>query len=167
MRSNIELSFPYTFLDRVMAEFVLIPDSKFKVFIHSLIPLIGVAILTLLLWQGKTVSLDSWLVVLGIFFFGPGLIVFGLCINYITNKASREPFTYMFDDNGIRVSAISHEFTHRWPAISKVKPTQRYLLFFFAPGAAHCIPMRAVKNAGALDTLLELARSKGVKIVDA
>jgi hypothetical protein len=165
MAINIRLSFPYTFLDRVSAEFALIPESKLKIFIYSIIPLFGLAFLAFVLWRQLPLTATIWLLVLVFFLFNPVLTILGVGINHLLNKSTREPFTYLFDDNGIHVSAVTHEFTHRWPAILRVKSTRRRLLFFVGPGAAHCIPMSVVKQAGVLDALLELVREKGVKVV--
>lgn len=63
------------------------------------------------------------------------------------------------------IAQSTYELTHKWAAISRVKPTRRYLLFFMAPGSAHCVPMSAVNAAGALAPLLELAQSQGVRLV--
>lgn len=165
MSTGIALSFPYTFLDRVLAEFILIPESKFKIVIHSIAPAIGVAFLAFMLFQPKPLSATIWLVVLMLFLFNPVLLIFGVAINYLSYKTAREPFTYHFDENGIHVSAVSHEFTHKWSAITKVKATKRYLLFFFAPGAAHCLPLTAIRKAGVFEMLLLLSREMGVKDV--
>ncbi len=165
MAQNIELDFPYSFFDRVSAEFVIIPESRLKIFLHSLIPAIGIIFILVFILMDIPITIKGTFIFIGMFIFTPALTVIGVSTNYLLNKAMREPFTYLFDENGIRISAISYEFSHRWNAISKVKQTGRYLLFFIGPGSAHCIPMDVVKKAGALNSLLELSRSKGVKVV--
>ena len=161
----IELKFPYTFRDRYFAEFQMIFESKLKMIIHSVFPLIGVGLLVFALQSNKTFPTSFWLAIIVAFLFLPGILLVVLGTNFLTNKAMREPFTYLFDEKGVHVHAASYEYIHKWPAFTKVKPTKRYLLFFLGPGSAHCIPMRAVEAEGVLSSLLELAKSQGVAVI--
>lgn len=162
---RIELNFPYSFFDRILGEFVIIPESRLKIFLHSVIPAIAIIFIVLFIFMDISITFKRSLAFIAMFFFTPVLTIFGVSLNYFFNKAAREPFIYSFDDNGIHVNAVTHEFSHRWNAISKVKPTRHYLLFFIGPNSAHCIPMNAVKKAGVLSSLLVLSKSKGVKVV--
>lgn len=164
MAGRIKLSFSYTFIDRILAEFALLPHSKIKLVIFSLIPGIGVAFFCFVLWKGIPLSAEVWLIVGGLLLLMPALTILGVGINYLTYPATREPFTYEFDEEGIHVVAVTHDFRHKWSAITMVKCTPSRLMFFFGRGVAHCLPMAAVRRAGVLEPLLELAGSQGVKI---
>jgi hypothetical protein len=164
MQLPITLSFPFTLADRIRAAFALIPQRKLNIAIHATIPMIGLATLVSEMIQGRPISADVLFIVLACFMFTPVFLVFGVTVNHRFNKSMREPFTYSFDTDGIHVAATTYEFTHKWAAISRVKIFGGFLMFFFTPGNAHCIPLGAVQQSGTLTPLLQLASAQGVKV---
>ena len=163
--NTICLEFPFSIWDRIWAAFVLIPQRRLNIIIHSVIPLIGLSVLGLLLSRGHPIELDAWLVIGTCFFFTPAVTVFAVFINYITNKSVREPFSYTFDANGIHVLAATYAYTNPWTAINKVKCSGGFLMFFISPGYAHCIPLKAIRRSNQYEPLLSLARINGVPIM--
>jgi hypothetical protein len=162
-RPSVQLSFPFTWWDRVKATFILVPERRATWIIHSVFPLVGLAFLGALIWRHQVTPYYLFIVLMCLLF-TPLCIVVGVTAAYLTNPALREPFTYSFDDAGIHVHASTYEYTHKWAAISKVKRSAGYLLFFFSGGNAHCIPVIAVDRANAKALLVRLAVGKGVKV---
>ena len=159
----IHLDFPFSLLDRIWAAFVLIPQRKLNIVIHSVIPLIGIGIFVALVLGGRAIDLQAWIVIVSCLLFTPLITVLAVLINYATNSTFRGRFTYTFDAVGIHVQAATYQYTNPWSAIFKVKSIGGFLLFFIAPGVAHCIPLKAVYAARQYDALLLLACNNGVQ----
>jgi len=164
IQTEINLSFPFTLLNRIHAAFALIPQRKLNIVIHAIIPIIGLSTLAMVLYQGHPVSTEVVLIVFACFMFTPSFVVLGVAITYYLNKAAREPFTYKFDAGGVHISTATYEFTHKWSAISQVKRFGGFLMFFFSPGQAHCIPIGVVQRSGELEQLLQLAQENDVEV---
>lgn len=146
--------------DRVRAHLLLLPRSVGGwVFL-----LAGPGFGAMLLLRPGTRPVEQVLIAAGFFLLAPLAATLGVLIGYATNKAAREPFTYRFDDDGIHVSAVTHAYTHRWNAITHVRPLAGFLMFFFGRGRAHCFRQDDVTAAGIRAPLLELARHHGVRI---
>ena len=161
---SIHLAFPFTLVDRIRAAFALIPQRPANIVIHSIIPLIGLGFLALILYTGRSLSLPVIVVVAACLFITPFFTVIAVVISYAFNPIMREPFTYTFDDRGIHVNAVTHEFTHHWSAISRVKRFAGFMLFFFGPGLAHCIPLSVIQRENVGQSLLDLAKRHGAKV---
>ena len=159
---EIELSFAFTFLDRLRAAFLLIPQRRLGIVLAAIFPLIGLSVLAFAFATGREGTVEVWVILVLCLLFHPAMVVTGVAAAHFGNKHVREPFTYSFNDSGIHVSAATYEYTHRWPAISRVEQIGGYLMFFFSPGCAHCIPVEAARSAGVLEPLVAMARAHGV-----
>ncbi|MCH6484307.1 hypothetical protein MMG85_12150 [Pseudoxanthomonas sp. LH2527] len=84
-----------------------------------------------------------------------------LAVHY--NRRSREPYTYTFNAEGIHVEGVTYAYTHRWAAIFRVKTLGGFLMFFFSPGAAHCLPLKRLDPTTA-SALIRMAREHGVAV---
>lgn len=146
--------------DRVRANLLLLPRTVGGVAFLLLGPATG----AMLLLRPGTRPVDQVLIAAGFFLLAPLAVALGVLIGYATNKAAREPFTYSFDDDGIHVAAVTHAYTHRWNAITHVRPLAGFLMVFFGRGRAHCFRQDDVTAAGIRAPLLELARRQGVRI---
>jgi len=160
---EIRLTFPFGFRDRVFATFLLTSQRMLSIVLAAAFPTIGIAVLLLAWMTGRPLDVQVWAVVSACLAFYPLTNVVGIGLSHITRPHMREPFTYLFDDAGIHVSATSYEFTHRWSTISRVKKLGAYLMFFYAPGCAHCVPLGVIREAGALQSLLVMARANGAR----
>lgn len=160
----IRLEFPFTIWDRVWASLVLTPQRKFALVIHFIFPLAGLFLLWLLLTSPRSSNLLEYFLVAVCLAFTPLITFFVVLNSHLTNKMFREPFTYLFDDEGIHVHAASYQYSNPWPAITLVKPLGGFLMFFFAPGAAHAIPLKVIRSANQYEPLLSLLRANGVKV---
>jgi hypothetical protein len=158
---SITLSFPFTWLDRLRASFALVPQRALSMAVAAAFPLFGLAFVLIMLVKGRPLTANAWNLIAICLLFYPAVLVASTTISHFCSRHLREPFTYTFNDSGIHVSAISYEYTHRWSTISHVKPFAGFLMFFFSPGCAHCIPLKVVQSAGALGPLLALARARG------
>jgi hypothetical protein len=159
-RNVIQLAFPFSLWDRVKAALVLIPQRRANLVIHSIIPLIGIAFFIPVAMKGR-VSAVAFLILLVCLLITPLFTVIAVAIPYVSSPMMREPFTYSFDDSGIHVHAGTYNYTHKWHAISQVKRAGGFMLFFFGPGTAHCLPLAAIRRANAEESLLDLARKHG------
>lgn len=161
---EITLSFPFSLLDRIRASFAVIPQRKSGIAAAAIFPLLGLTFLVLTLVKGRALDAGGYsLVGLSLLFY-PAVVVTTATITHFCNRHMREPFTYTFNESGIHVSAVSYEYTHRWSAISHVKQFAGFLMFFFSPGCAHCIPLKAVQSAGVFEPLVTLAKAQGANV---
>ena len=158
----IQLDFPYSLWDRIRAALILIPERPANIVIHSIIPLIGIAFFVFILIKGR-LSAEVFLVLAVCLLITPLFTVLAISISYMFNPILRERFTYSFDDSGIHVHAGTYDYTHKWHAISRVKQSGGFMLFFFGPGVAHCLPLSAIQRANAVEPLLALARKHGAR----
>jgi hypothetical protein len=157
----IQLAFPFSLWDRIKAAFVLIPQRPLNIIIHSVVPVIGIAVFVLALIKGQT-DATILLILVACLSMTPLFTVVAVLINYVSVPHAREPFTYAFDDSGIHVHSSRFAFTHKWEAIRRVRRAGGFMFFFFGPGAAHCVPLGAIKSARAEESLLALAQRHGV-----
>ena len=151
-------------MDRVRANLLLITQRKLSIALALIWPLIGLSFLSFMLIKGRPLNSETWIVIIGCLFFFPFIVAIGAAANHLLNKHAREEFTYLFNSTGIHVSAASYELTHRWSTISRVKQLAGFVMFFFSPGCAHCVPLRAVRAAGVLGPLLRLAKENGAVV---
>ena len=158
---SIQLAFPYSLCDRIKAAFVLIPQRRVNILLHSIIPLIGISVFMFALITGQAHGIA--LLILGAcLLVTPLFTVLAVVVTYFSAPHAREPFKYSFDDDGIHVQSRRYAFTHKWEAILRVKRAGGFILFFFGPGVAHCLPVAAVQDARAEEALFALARRHGV-----
>ncbi|PPJ44399.1 hypothetical protein C0075_26885, partial [Rhizobium sp. KAs_5_22] len=75
---------------------------------------------------------EIWLAALLAMLFVPMMVLLNTAFAYFGHRQSREPFVYLFDADGVHVSATTYEYTHKWPAIFKVKRSAGFLMFFFS-----------------------------------
>lgn len=160
----IKIAFPFTLWDRMRASFVLTPQRRLGIILVAIWPVIGLSFLAFMLTTGRPLNFSAWTVVAGSLLFYPAMVVLGTTAAHYGNRHMREPFTYSFDDSGIHVSARSYEYTHRWSTISRVRKSGGFLMFFFSPGCAHCIPLRAVESTETLGALVALAKRRGASV---
>ncbi len=147
--------------DRIKFNLALIPQHWGNLIFHLIFPLAGIGLLALVLSQHKPVTTSVIAVVMMCLLFTPFLITVIALATHYGNKIAREPFTYRIDDGGIHVTSASLEFTHRWSTIQKVQPVAGYLMLFFGPGQAHCLPLEWL-SADDISTIVALAGAQGV-----
>jgi hypothetical protein len=160
-QDEIRLTCSLTLWERMRASAVLISQRWLSIFFASIWVAAGISLIGLYWSKGLPLTPMLWFAALACFLFTPLMIVIGATSAHF-NKRLREPFTYTFNDTGIHVSAVTYEYTHKWAAISRVKRLGGFLMFFFSPGCAHCMPLHAVNAAQALKPLVGLARKHGV-----
>ena len=66
----IQLAFPFSLWDRIKASFVLIPERRANIVIHSIIPLMGVGVFILALTKERHVA-DAFLLMVVCFLITP------------------------------------------------------------------------------------------------
>jgi hypothetical protein len=163
MNSKFEYTFPFTLWDRLRATLVLMPMRRMGVFMNIALPiagLIGIALVEL----GPFCEYQ-WLTPICIAFIVlPLCALLGVAIGYAFNPSAREPFRYVIDADGVHVFAKSVDYSHRWEVISRVRRKAGYLMLFFRPGCAHCLPLSALERTGDFQDLIALLSSKGLAI---
>jgi hypothetical protein len=161
--SEVTLTCSLTIWDRIRANLLLMSRRGLTIVFATVWVAIGIGLIILYLYKGLPLTAYVWTVSIGCILFAPVMVVIDAVRTHL-NMRSREPFTYTFNDTGIHISAVTYEYTHRWTAISRVRVLGGFLMFFFSPGCAHCMPMRDVIAAGALEPLLKLAETNGVSV---
>lgn len=161
---EVKLVCSLTLRERIWASNVLIAQRWLSIVATSIWMLAGISLIVLYLYKGIPITPAVLLAALSGILFMPLLTVIS-AVSVHFNKVSREPFTYTFDSTGIHVSAVTYEYTHKWAAISHVKLLGGFLMFFFSPGRAHCMPLHAVNAAGVFRPLVNLAKEHGVSVV--
>ena len=163
---EINLSFTFTLWRRIRASFLLLLQRKRTVIVAAVLPLLGV-FLMLVLGTGRGINLQDGLIIFLCISSTPIALIAVSAAVHFGNKHRGEPCSYSFNDSGIHASTDSYELTHRWSAISHVRQFGGFLLFFFSPSSAHCIPVEAAESTGALTSLIAMAASHGVSTDDA
>lgn len=158
---SLSFSLSFGYWDRVRATLTLIAERPLTLALTSLWPLGAIVLAGYGAARGVALGELPWLALAFLFFFVPLMVLIGAAATHFFHRQSREPFTYVFDEVGIHVSATTYEYTHKWPAIFKVKRKAGFLLFFFSPGYAHCIPYRAVPDRAMQAALIAMAGSHG------
>ena len=163
MGQAFEFSFPFLLRDRLRATVALWPMHRAGIVANILLPLVGAFALTLSV-VGPFAN-GNWLSVIGIAF-----VVLPLCqilavsMGYALNPVAREPFRYVIDEQGIHVFAKSIDYTHHWSVVSRVVRRAGFLMLFFRPGCAHCLPRPALDASGQLPELLAFLEARGLKV---
>jgi hypothetical protein len=123
---------------------------------------LGIAVIGMHFYGGRPLRPATVVIVLFAFGFAPIMAVLNaLAVHY--NKRFRGPFIYTFSAEGIHAESVTYAYTHRWAAISRVKTLGGFLMFFFAPGAAHCLPLKRLQPAEKAE-LIRMAREHGVAV---
>jgi hypothetical protein len=161
---TINLSFPFTLQDRIRAAFALMSQRMLNIVLAAIWPIGGLSFLAFFLVKAYPLDAGVWAIVACCLLFDPIILVVAVTVTYFSNKYMREPFTYSFDDSGIHVSAVSYEYSHRWAAIARVKKFCGFLMFFYSPGCAHCIPVKHIRSVGAWDSLIAMAKRHGANV---
>ena len=160
---EVKLVYSLTLWERMWASIVLISQRWLSIFVTSIWVFAGISLVILYLYKSIPLTPAVLLSALACILFMPLMTVISV-LSVHFNKVSREPFTYSFNETGIHVSAVTYDYTHKWAAISHVKLLGGFLMFFFSPGRAHCIPLHAVRDAGVFETLVNLANAHGVSV---
>ena len=166
MDSPEKISFPssFSYWERVRASALLMLERKASYVFIAFWPLAAFGLAALSLSKGRPFDAQLCAVVAGCLLFVPAMLLLGAVSTHYLYKQSREPFTYVFDDDGIRAVGVSYEYAHKWPVIFKVKRRAGFLMFFFAPGAAHCIPLHSIADADLQASLIAMAAAKGADV---
>lgn len=161
-----KLSFPssFTYWERVRASAVLMFERKSGYVFAFFWPLVAIGTAAFVLSRGRPLDGQVWFVIVLCFAFVPGVLMLGAAATHYLHKQSREPFTYEFDSDGIRAVGATYEYAHKWPAIFQVKRRAGFLMFFFSPGCAHCIPLRSIPDPADQASLVAMAASKRADI---
>ena len=159
--TEIKLACSLTFWERIRASLFLIGQRRLSILLTAIWVTAGASLVGLYLYRGLPLTPSVWLPALACILFMPLMVTIG-AVSAHFNKRFREPFIYTFNERGVHVSAVTYEYTHKWAAISHVKPLGGFLMFFFSPGCAHCMPLHAVNAARAFEPLVNLAREHGV-----
>ncbi|BAV96215.1 MULTISPECIES: YcxB family protein [Bacteria] len=161
---EIRLSPTFGYWDRVRAALVLIVERPWILAMALLWPLAGLGLLAFAWSKGSLFTGEIWLAALLAMLFVPMMVLLNTAFAYFGHRQSREPFVYLFDADGVHVSATTYEYTHKWPAIFKVKRSAGFLMFFFSPGCAHCIPLRAIADRATQADLVAMAAAHGADV---
>ena len=161
---EIRLSPTFGYWDRVRAALVLIVERPWILAMALLWPLAGLGLLAFAWSKGSLFTGEIWLAALLAMLFVPMMVLLNTAFAYFGHRQSREPFVYLFDADGVHVSAVTYDYTHKWPAIFKVKRSAGFLMFFFSPGCAHCIPLRAIADRATQADLVAMAAAHGADV---
>lgn len=158
---KLSFSSSFTYWERVRASTVLMFERKSGCFFALLWPLLAVGFAIMVLSKGRSLDAQAWFAMVLCLAFVPVMLMLGAAITHYSHKQSREPFTYVFDADGIRAVGVTYEFAHKWPAIFQVKRRAGFLMFFFSPGCAHCIPLRSIPDSMVQASLIAMAAANG------
>ncbi|WP_394539739.1 YcxB family protein [Lysobacter enzymogenes] len=162
--TEIRFSLAFGYWDRVRATLALIGERPLSLCMALLWPLCGVGLAAFALAKGRPITGELALAIVLVFAFVPAMVLLGTAMTHYFHRQSREPFAYTFDGEGIHVAAVTYDFTHKWPAIFKVKRRRWFLMFFFSPGCAHCIPFRAIPDSAVQAALVAMAAAHGADV---
>jgi len=124
-------------------------------------PAAGIGLSAMLLSHPETATTGGWLAVLLAFAFSPALFSFN---TYRAHRAcvANGPFTYVFDSEGVHISARFAKSSQQWPAIVRVRVSNRMLFVHFSRRCAYFVPERAMPDPREFRAVEQLARAGGV-----
>lgn len=162
MSRAFEFSFPFTLRDRLRATVALIPTRRIGILLNIVLPIVGLLGIALHLLGALH---NEWVLTLGFLLaIFPLCAILGTALGYALNPVAREPFRYVIDDQGIHVFAKSIDYTHHWSGISRATRSAGFLMLFFRPGCAHCLPLPALEASGQLDELIAFLSARGLRV---
>ncbi|MGA8278331.1 MAG: DUF3147 family protein [Rhodanobacteraceae bacterium] len=136
--AQFTFSFPFTLRDRLRVAFLLPPQSKSGLIAWSVWPLIALCYITYFVANGWRLGADVWWFVVFCLAFTPVVTVVTVLATY-AQKRTREPVKVTFSEGGIHTEASSYEFTHRWPAISRVTCSGGFVWLYRGTGNIEAI----------------------------
>jgi hypothetical protein len=159
---ELRLAMTLTLRERIRANIILMLGHWTGLIGTLVFVAMGITAIGLHLQSGEPLRLTTLLISLFAFGFTPIMATLGaLAAHYSTR--SRAPHTYTFDAEGIHVEGVTYAYTHRWAAIPRVKTLGGFLMFYFGPGAAHCLPLERLDPTTA-SALIRLAEENGVAV---
>lgn len=96
---------------------------------------------------------------LGIVVFLPLVIIYKAKLSYKSNPKVREPITYEFNNDGIKISGSSFNAEMNWDSLYKVTERKEWIFLWQSKQIANTIPIRYFKP-DELIKFRELVRSK-------
>ena len=98
------------------------------------------------------------------FLFTPTFNLFFVINAHYFGERAGKPYHDRFGAFGIRAYSDTTELTQSGKAMCEVRRQGGFLLLFFTPKCAHCLPDRALQNMGAIAPIVELARPHSVPV---
>lgn len=160
----VEANFTPSYAERIHAELFLLWRSPVALVFTAAFPAAGLWLAILLLRHPATTSASAWLAVLLAFGFSPAIFLWN---SYRAHRATQAqgPVSYVFDSEGVHISARLARSFYRWPAILRVRTSPAMLFVYFSRRCAHFVPLRALQEPRAIEIVRQLARAGGVPSV--
>lgn len=133
----MKYSFKPTYKDRYLAELALLMHDRLRLSIMTLMMILGLVLLTVILWAGATPTLyQSFLIVIAMTFF-PLLAALSAWIAGRRTKFAQGQTHIELAEEGLRVTHPLYTVELRWTGLHKIRETRRYFLFFISPRTAY------------------------------
>jgi hypothetical protein len=162
--SSLKVQFHYTFWDRIRSGLVMSFQTPSSIFWTSAFPVAGLGLLGLHLYYGTRVDIGDAVIIVLFFAFTPVFLAVHAVKTHFFSERKGKPYNYEFGDSGMRASSDTTQLTQSWQAISKIKRQGGFLLLFFSPRCAHCLPYRQLSELGTIEPILSLAREHDVRV---
>lgn len=162
--SSLQVQFRYTLWDRIRSGLVMSFQTVPGILWSLAFPVAGLGLLGVHLYYGTPLGLGKVVLAVVCVLFQPLLLTYYALKAHFFGERKNSPFNYQFGDFGLRAYSETEEWTQSWKAISKVKRQGGFLLLFFSPRCAHCLPYRQLSALGAADQIATLARLHGVRV---
>lgn len=162
--SAVETTPALTFGERLRVTWLLTFGSPAALFWVLLPPACGLFLLLSTLRSGRGFDLAGTAIIVLSFAIIPVLQLLKVRRQQRVARANG-PHRYRFDREGLCITTPNTEVKLRWAAIPRVRERAGFLLVYFHPHAAHCLPLRTLTR-GEADAIVRLARDAGVARID-
>ena len=162
--AELEVQFHYTLWDRIRSGVVMSFQNWSSALWALALPTAGLVLLGVSAYYGRAIELRTAGIIALCFLFFPVFAVYPAVQAHFFGDRAKKPFNYQFGPFGVRAYSDTSELTQSWKAISKVKRRGGFLLLFFTPKCAHCLPYSTLEELGAVEPIVQLAREHGVPV---
>jgi hypothetical protein len=155
--NHVSVTVNPTFMELFVASLMLIRYQGALIFVHAIFPLAGLFLLVFPFCVGLYPGMAEVIPALLAFSFTPLITALALWSARRRNTLTQGPFTYSFDSEGMHTSGATITQTIKWPAISRVRQSKRFLFVFISPVKAFCIPLKALNDQRVLGEVRSIA----------
>lgn len=160
----LQIKFHYTLWDRIRSALVMSFQTAASTVWSLAFPAAGLALLGVHFYYGTPIGLGNAGLIVLCFGFSPFLLTYYAVKAHFFGEQKGKPFNYEFGEFGVRAFSDTTELTQSWRATSKVKLQSGFLLLFFSPRCAHCLPYRQLSELDAVEPIISMARAHGVRV---
>lgn len=158
---STELRFPFWIMYRATLNILL--RSPLQLVFALIFPAAGVFLIWTWVTRHHPFHLYEVAILILAFGFTPIVVAFAMFMARRKNPLIAGPFTYTFDDNGVRVTGALTDSTIKWAAIQRVRKSKNFLFLYIAPTTAISLPIAQLEAAGCYEEVDSMVSARAVQ----